>query len=127
MSRSARERSWSAEEKLALVLESYAAKNLARFCRERGIDRSYLYQLRADLEKIALEDWAGRRPGRPSEEDRAEPGVLLDELKAARETIEGLELQTRKLTAQCEVQGLLLGFVERNLKKKPSSRRRGST
>jgi hypothetical protein len=125
MSQMSRGNSWNAEERLTMVLDSYGTDNVAAFCRERGLDRSYLYQLRGDLQETVLEAWAGRGPGRPPQE--TDPARLLTELEAARQTIQELELATRQLTAKCEVQGLLLGFAEHNAKKKPSGRRRGST
>lgn len=69
-------RRFTPEEKLELVLQSYRLRNLRVFCKLHGIDHASLYRWRREAVLAALENWRGRRPGRPS--------------RASRETVESL-------------------------------------
>jgi transposase-like protein len=71
---------WTPEEKLQLVLDSYQADNVQAFCRELGIDRSYLYQLRRELQQFTLEGWGNRKVGRPCNQINDEPQELKQAL-----------------------------------------------
>lgn len=56
------------QEKFDLVIGSHQSDNVADYCREKGIDRSYLYQLRRELEAGATGAWEAKKPGRPPAE-----------------------------------------------------------
>lgn len=73
----------SPQRKLELVLGSYSTDNLAEYARSQGVDRSYLYQLRREVEQGALEAWAERKPGRPAKDEpsAAELGAENDQLR----------------------------------------------
>jgi transposase-like protein len=64
------------QEKLDIVLRSYAATNIAAFSKECSVDRTTLYAWRRELVQAAVATWESQRPGRPS--------------AAKRETIESL-------------------------------------
>jgi transposase-like protein len=116
---------WTPEEKLQLVLDSYQADNVQAFCRERGIDRSYLYQLRREHEQFTLEGWRSRKVGRPRNETDGEPLELKQALEESRERYRELESEAAKLRVQAEMGHLLADWVDQRTKsqpkKKPSS------
>lgn len=69
----------NSQQKLELVQGMSMASNVAEYARERGVDRSYLYQLRRELEGFALHGWDDITPGRPS---RQQPAPEVDQLQA---------------------------------------------
>ena len=85
-------RRFSPEDKLALVVRSYAAPNIRDFSRECGIDRTTLYAWRRELAQAALKGWQSRRPGRPSA-----PQETVESLK---EAISELAMRHRDLEHQ---------------------------
>jgi hypothetical protein len=58
-----------AEEKLELALDSLKVGNVREYCEEKGVDRSYVYQLQRELKASAKEMWASRKMGRPPKEE----------------------------------------------------------
>lgn len=68
----------TSQQKLALVQGMSAASNIAEYAREQGVDRSYLYQLRHELEGFALEGWDDTTPGRPP---RQQPAPEVEQLQ----------------------------------------------
>lgn len=73
------------QEKFELVIGSYQSDNVAEYCRQKGIDRSYLYQLRREHQAHATGAWEAKKPGRPP----SEPDNITPE-------------QVRELELQCE-------------------------
>ena len=73
------------QEKFELVIGSYQTDNVAEYCRQKGIDRSYLYQLRREHQAHATGAWEAKKPGRPP----SEPENITPE-------------QVRELEHQCE-------------------------
>lgn len=69
----------SPQEKLELVQGMNTASNVAEYAREQGVDRSYLYQLRHELEKAALQSWGDTTPGRPPHQ---QPAPEVEQLQA---------------------------------------------
>ena len=69
----------SPREKLELVQGMNTASNVAEYAREQGVDRSYLYQLRHEMETAALQGWDDTAPGRPS---RQQPTPEIEQLQA---------------------------------------------
>lgn len=69
----------SPQEKLELVQGMATASNVAEYARERGIDRSYLYQLRDELQGFALQGWEDTTPGRPPHQ---QPVSEVEQLRA---------------------------------------------
>lgn len=63
------------QEKLELVQSMSTASNVAEYSRERGIDRSYLYQLRREWEEAALQSWSNTTAGRPPSTPQPAPEV----------------------------------------------------
>lgn len=72
------------QEKLEIVLRSYAATNIVAFSKECGVDRTTLYAWRRELVRAALATWKCQQPGRPS--------------AAKRETVESLRKALCDLT-----------------------------
>lgn len=113
---------WTPEEKLQLVLDSYQAANVQAFCRERGIDRSYLYQLRREHEQFTLEGWGNRKVGRPRSETDEDPLALKEALAESRERCRELEDRTAQLRVQAEMGHLLAGWVDQRTKSQPKKK-----
>ncbi len=53
------------ERKLELVLGMHQAKNVKEYAKQVGVDRSYLYELRREMEQVLLEAWSQKAVGRP--------------------------------------------------------------
>jgi len=105
----------TAQEKLQLVLGSYQAQSVADYCRSQNIDRSYLYQLRRELESTAVAGWEERRPGRPAKVDDVDAGELRDELEQARTQVAAARHEATKWEVRAELQGFYLRVAEDSL------------
>lgn len=108
----------SAQEKLQLVQGSYQAESVADYCRSNNIDRSYLYQLRRELEAAALAGWEERRPGRPAKSDVVDVEATLAELQQTREQLVLARDEATKWEVRAELQGFYLQAAEESRKKK---------
>ncbi len=97
------------QRKLALVLGSYATDNMAAYCQEKGIDRSYLYQLRRELEQNATEAWDAKKVGRPRKE-REEPTARERELE---QRYQELEKEHQSVVIQNTLANLLMDLYEK--------------
>ncbi len=86
--RSAKGRKLSAQRKLELYHEFQKAENRAALARRWGIDRSYMYEIVRECDKILLETFSGRSAGR-------KPAGKPSSLEDAWQRIEELQ-------AQCE-------------------------
>ena len=73
------------QQKLELVQGMLKAKDVKKYAAEMGVDRSYLYELRREMERTMLEAWSQKNVGRPPAEAVA-PEVA--ELKAKVEQLE---------------------------------------
>lgn len=116
------------EEKLRLVLGSYQVDNVAEYCRVEGIDRTYLYDLRRELEAGAKDTWAERRPGRPpsvGDDDDAEQ--LKQDLERTRKELELAREEAAKWEVRAKVEALYVRAYQEAAAKKKSKRRKGST
>lgn len=113
------------EEKLRLVLSSYQADNVADFCRQEGIDRSYLYALRREHETAALASWNDRKPGRPPRETE-DARALRDELEKTQRELKAAREEAAKWEVRAEVQGLYARAYQEAAAKKKSQRPKGS-
>ena len=108
-------------EKVALVLGSYKVNNIAAYCQEKNVDRSYLYQLRRELEAAALEEWTERRVGRPAKEDGSSLETLQMELGETRQQLQEARQEAVRWELRSEVQGYYLENIEKALKKTAES------
>lgn len=62
--RSGKGRKLSPERKLQIYQEFLKAHNKSELARRWGVDRSYMYEIARECEKILLEAFSGRAPGR---------------------------------------------------------------
>lgn len=108
----------TAQEKLKLVLGSYQADNVADYCRANNIDRSYLYQLRRELEGIAMEGWEGRRQGRPAKAVGVDVDVLSKDLEETRQQLAQARKDATRWEVRSELQGFYLQVAEEAEKKR---------
>jgi hypothetical protein len=108
----------TSQEKLQLVLSSYQAGNIVEYCRDNNIDRSYLYQLRRELEGSAVTGWEKRHPGRPSKADEVDGEAMKAELEQTRQQLAEARDEATKWEVRAELQGFYLQAAEGALKKK---------
>src|ERR1017187_1827056 len=97
------------QEKLDIVLRSYAATNIMAFSQECGVDRTTLYAWRRELVQAALEVWQGRRPGRPSLATRETVASLRKALRELSERHRALEQEAQHLQVWAEAAKRLVG------------------
>jgi transposase-like protein len=71
-------RRYCAQDKLRLVLGSYAERNVLEFCRREGVDPSTVYAWRRELARAALDHWRSVGPGRPRRESSVPLEVHLE-------------------------------------------------
>ena len=74
----------NSQQKLELVQGMNTASNVSEYAQERGVDRSYLYQLRREMEEAALQRWASTSPGRPLSAQQPAPEVEQLQAEVAR-------------------------------------------
>lgn len=98
------------QEKFELVIGSYQTDNVAEYCREKGIDRSYLYQLRREHQEGATSTWEARKPGRPARE-REE--VSLDRVKELEHRCESLEEELDDAKFEIALAGIMVDELDR--------------
>jgi transposase-like protein len=67
------------QRKLELVQGMLQAKNVTEYARRMGVDRSYLYELRREMEQVLLDAWARKTVGRPAD---TPPDPEVERLKA---------------------------------------------
>jgi len=94
---------FSAEDKLDLVVRSYAAPNIREFSRECGVDRTTLYTWRRELAQAALQGWRSRQLGRPSIASKETVQSLREALGELSERHQALELEARGWQLWAEV------------------------
>jgi len=110
------------QEKFELVIGSYQTDNVADYCREKDIDRSYLYQLRREHQESATSAWEAKKPGRPPNAfDEASP----ERVKELEKRCEALVEERDNLKLESAVAGLVLNvldeagaFEDKQIKKK---------
>ncbi len=110
------------QEKFDLVIGSYQCDNVADFCREKGVDRSYLYQLRREHQAVATGAWESKKPGRPPVE-RDE--VDSESVKELQRRLGELEEQLDDAKFESALAGLIIkkmdswgAFDDKQIKKK---------
>lgn len=67
------------QRKLELVKGMIAADNVTEYAANVGVDRSYLYELRREMEQASLNAWSQVTAGRPPQ---SAPGPSILELRA---------------------------------------------
>lgn len=97
----------TSQQKLELVQGMSAASNVAEYAREHGVDRSYLYQLRHEMEKAALQSWDDTTPGRPP---RQQPASEVEQLQAENAR---LDEEAKKWEARAVVADWLLDALNK--------------
>jgi transposase-like protein len=100
------------QEKLDIVLRSYAATNIVIFSSENGIDRTTLYAWRRELAQAGLASWQRRRAGRPSNATRDTVESLRAALTELSARYQRLEHRTRDLQIWADA---AKGLVERDV------------
>lgn len=115
---------WTPEEKLRLVLGSYEVDNVAAYCEQVGIDRSYLYALRRELESSALTGWSEKRVGRPAKGPEKDAGALEAELGQTREELAKAQEEAAKWEIRSELNAFYVRTIQEHLGKKKSSKGR---
>jgi DNA primase len=94
-SRSGKGRKLSPKRKLQLYHEFLQARNKSQLARRWGVDRSYMYEIARECEKILLDTFSGRRPGR-------KPAGKPPTLEQAWQRIEELEEKYEKEATERE-------------------------
>jgi len=107
--RSGKGRKLSAERKLELYREFQKAENRAGLARRWGIDRSYMYEIVRECDKILLETFSGRRAGR-------KPAGKPTSLEEAWQRIEELEAQCEHTAEERELLYCRSEFLQLRLK-----------
>ncbi len=107
--RSGKERKLNPERKLQLYREFQKVENRAELARQWGIDRSYLYEVVRECEKILQQGLSESQVGRPSK------GVPQT-MKEARKQIEELKKTQKKETEEREKLYCRSEFLELRLK-----------
>ncbi|MCP4753656.1 MAG: hypothetical protein GY866_22450 [Proteobacteria bacterium] len=93
--RSGKGRKLPPERKLELYQEFQKAPNRSKLAEEWGVDRSYMYEIAKDSDKILLEAFSGRTPGR---KPVGKPSTMADALQR----IEELEKKYEKEATERE-------------------------
>lgn len=96
------------QQKLELVHGMNSANNVAEYAREVGVDRSYLYQLRREMEEGALQAWTNTVAGRPA---NSQP--LSETLEQQQAEIARLDEQAKIWEARAVVATWILGELEK--------------
>jgi len=73
------------QRKLELMQRMSQAKNISEYAAQVGIDRSYLYELRREMEDVMLDTWSQKTVGRPS---HPQPDPAIAELQAKLEEMD---------------------------------------
>jgi DNA primase len=93
--RSGKKRKLSAKRKLELYREFQQADNRAALARQWGIDRSYMYEIVGECDKILLETFSSRSAGR-------KPAGKPSSLEDAWQRIEELQAQCEQTATECQ-------------------------
>ena len=107
--RSGKRRRLSAQRKLQLYQEFLQADNKSQLARRWGVDRSYMYEIAGECEKILLDTFSGRTPGR---KPAGKPGTLEE----AWQRIEELEQRYQSEATQRELLYCRSEFLKLRLK-----------
>lgn len=99
------------EEKLELVRGMRETDNVAEYARQRGIDRTYLYQLAKESDEGALELWSQKTVGRPARET-ADGGTLARENHKLKKEAKRAKKEAKKWQVQALATGLILEFLD---------------
>lgn len=74
------------QRKLELVRGMNQAENIKEYAEQVGLDRSYLYELRREMEQASLAAWSQKTVGRPPSQPAPDPDVV--KLKAELEELD---------------------------------------
>src|SRR5579883_397162 len=113
-----KEKQLTPQQKLELIRGLMMPKNVKKYAAEVGVDRSYLYQLRREMEQAVLDTWSQKAVGRPPE---PAPDPKLAELQAKIEQLdeESKVWEFRARVGECILEALQNAGV---VKKTPSDR-----
>jgi hypothetical protein len=75
------------ERKLELVQGLLKASNVKLYAEKVGYDRSYLYELKREMEQSALRTWTDTNPGRPSKPPEPSEELCLELHEAKRSAV----------------------------------------
>ena len=96
----------SPQRKLELVQGMHQAKNVKEYAEQVGVDRSYLYELRREMEQASLEAWSQRTVGRPSQPPPDQEVVRLQT------ELEQLDEKATVWEARARFSGIILEALE---------------
>jgi sugar-specific transcriptional regulator TrmB len=107
--RSGQGRTLSPERKLQLYREFQGVSNKSELARRWGIDRSHLYEIVRECERMVIEGFSQRRPGRPAQ---GKPTTLEDALAR----LEELEAEYERQATEHEAEYCRSEFLALRLK-----------
>lgn len=99
----------SAQDKLLLYQDYHKSDNKSEVARQWGINRSHMYEIVRECEELILSGFSQRRPGR-------KPAGQPDTLVEARERLEALEAENRRLDEERERHMVRNEFMKIRLK-----------
>lgn len=108
------------QQKLELVRGMNQATNVSAYAEQVGVDRTYLYELRRQMEESVLHTWSLKAVGRPSQ---PEPELSPDIARLQAELAESEE-RSKVWEVRAKVADIILDVVEKAgaLKKTTSAR-----
>lgn len=108
------------QRKLELVRGMNQATNVSAYAEQVGVDRTYLYELRQQMEESVLNTWSLKTVGRPSQ---PEPELSPDIARLQAELAESEE-RSKVWEVRAKVADIILDVVEKAgaLKKTTSAR-----
>ncbi len=107
--KSKKSRRLSAQDKLLLYQDYHKSDNKSEVARQWGINRSHMYEIVRECEELILSGFSQRRPGR-------KPVDQPDTLVEARERLEDLEAENRRLDEERERHWVRNEFMKIRLK-----------
>ncbi len=107
-----RSRGLSPERKLELYREFQGSKNRTELAAKWGIDRTYLYEMVRDCERILLESLSSRRPGRPAKNEPSNLEEARARLKELEAQYEAEATKREELYCRSEFLALRLKYAQ---------------
>ena len=105
-------RGMSPERRLELYHEFQRSKNKKKLAEKWGIDRSYLYEIVRDCERILLESLSSRKPGRRPKGEPASLEEAREQLKELEAKYEAEATKREELYCRSEFLALRLKYAE---------------
>lgn len=94
------------QRKLELVQGMIQAKNVTEYAAQVDVDRTYLYELRREMEQSSLDAWSQKSVGRPSQ---PEPDPAIAELRAE---LEKMDEKAKVWEVRARAADLILNALE---------------